>query len=125
MDKLRISSMDSVAVNKDKLLKTLRKNRKSHLIFYIKAIEGYRKQSIKRLEKELVAAKAGKPFRGTTQLKKPESYTSDYDRAIKMLEWCVDDEVNISDTDYDCYVLDNWRWKKDWMTSNTGYTRTK
>jgi len=37
MDKLRISSMSSVAVKKGELLKVLKKNRGKHLAFYLPA----------------------------------------------------------------------------------------
>ncbi len=122
MEKLRISSMDSVAVDKAKLIKTLEVNRKKHVATYMKARVGWAKQSVKKLEQMLKNAKANKKFESCTDLEKPISHKEDYDRAIDMLKWCVDDIVNVSQSDYNEYVLDNWHWKSH-FTSNTGRYR--
>ena len=51
----------------------------------------------------------------------PDDHTSDYDRAIGMLEMEVNDIVTIDQEDYSNYVDDNWAWKNQWSLSNTNY----
>lgn len=58
----------------------------------------------------------------------PEDHTSDYDRAIRMMQSSVFDKVKLTVEEYDSYVLNNWNWKKNFITVNAGYVdsmRTK
>ena len=57
-------------------------------------------------------------------LQEPQDQTADYDRAIRMMEMSEDEIIEISELDFECYVLDNWAWKKNFLISNMGYSAT-
>lgn len=42
---------------------------------------------------------------------------------IKMLEMCVADEVTVTEQQFSQYVLDDWGWKKQFITTNARYSR--
>lgn len=60
-------------------------------------------------------------FNSSIGLQYPENHTSDYDRAIKMMESSIFDTVSLSSGEFDCYVLNNWSWKKSFISSSANY----
>ena len=54
----------------------------------------------------------------------PQDHGKDYERAIKMMELSVFDEVRLSVEEYDCYVLNNWEWKQQFLATNAFYVDT-
>ncbi len=48
--------------------------------------------------------------------------TRDYDRVISMLKMDLTDTVELSESDYSQYVLDDWQWKRQFLGSNRAYS---
>ena len=118
--------MNQVKVKKDELLKILRKNRAEHRDIFLKAQEKYREVAIKELDAQLKAARSGKPFvlAKIVQLILPKDYTTEYDRAIQMLDMSVDDTIIITAIEFQNYVQDIWNWSRDWAYSNSSYVKS-
>ncbi len=116
--------MNAITVDKAALLTKLRENREKHRAIFLEAQEGYRIAAIAELDKMLAEAKAGKKIRRTVTLVEPMDQTSDYDRAISMLEMSVDDKITLEEHDFQSFVQDQWRWKKQWSTSNSLYSKS-
>jgi len=114
----------NVKVNVKKLIKILKDNRAEHRKIFLEALEGYRNECIKTFEKQLSAAKAGKDFTVFFELHQPVDQTADYDRIIGMLEMSTDIVINLTETEYQSYVLDKWDWKANFIISNAGYSPT-
>jgi hypothetical protein len=51
----------------------------------------------------------------------PENHTKEYERAIRMMNASVYDEVKLSEHEFDSYVLNNWEWKNKFVVSNSLY----
>ena len=115
--------MELIKVNKTELLSALKENRSKHRTIFENAQMGYRKKAIELLDKALQDAREGREITTFIQLKAPIDQTSDYDRAIKMIEMCVGDIVEINEEDFACYVMDDWSWKKQFLTTNAFYTK--
>lgn len=116
--------MNAVRVSKSMLLETLKRNRAEHRKIFLEALDGYRKEAIKQLEAQLERAKSGKKFSVYISLTQPQDQTKDYDRAIGMLELSLDTEISLPETDYRNYVLDEWNWKAQFLSSNVAYSAT-
>ncbi len=117
----RISKMDHVKVTIHDLLTKLRTNRGTHREIFERAQKGYRAAMIEELDRMLKeAASGGKIIRGVS-MPEPEDHTDDYDRAILMLDMCVDKEVFITATEFECLVMDNWGWSRSFTASNNSY----
>jgi hypothetical protein len=116
--------MDSIKVKKAALLKILRKNRAEHRQIFEEAIEGYRKAVIKEFEHRLNEIKAGKKIDVIIRLQQPQDQTKDYDRVIGMLEMSVDDVVELDEQSYKQYVMDDWSWTNNFLSSNSTYSVT-
>lgn len=117
--------MEIVKIKKSELLETLRKNRQEHRAIFEEAQVGYRAEAIKLLDKALQDAKAGRTIITFVKLNSPIDQTKDYDRAIKMIEMSVDENIEISEADFANYVLDDWHWKQNFMTTNAFYCGKK
>lgn len=51
----------------------------------------------------------------------PDSHLDDYDTAIGMLEMHAEATVPLTIEEYGAYVKDQWRWKDEWIGSNSKY----
>jgi len=110
-----------VQVNKDKLLKKLKKNRKKHVEIFEQAQEAYRKQMIEELDRALKDAKAGKKIKRAFTLPVPENHVEDFDTVIQMLEWHQDDEIELHPSDFQQYVENKWGWQKSFTANTESY----
>lgn len=116
-------SMSEVRLKKSQVLDALRDNREDHRRRFEEAMEGYKEQAVRTLEKHIEQIKANDPERVTLNLPLPEDHTDDYDHAISMLEWSQDDEVILNRYEFRTYIEDDWDWKQQWMTTNQLYTQ--
>lgn len=57
-------------------------------------------------------------------LSQPVNQTRSYDRVIGMLEMALAEEVELSEEDYQQYVMDEWSWREVFLTSNASYSST-
>lgn len=114
--------MESVTVNKSDLLEALNTNRDAHRAIFEEALAGYKTEAERLLEGHLAAVRSGKVRTVLVNLPMPEDHTRDYDRAIKMIEMSVDTEITIDETSFSQYVMDDWRWKRQFLTSNSTYS---
>jgi len=55
----------------------------------------------------------------------PQDHSRDYDRAIRMMQSSIYDEVQLTTDEYDAYVLNNWEWKKNFLATNTAYLNNR
>ena len=118
--------MKTVKVKKAKLLDTLRQNRDKHVEDFKDACTGYR-EAVEKNVKELL--KTVKKADSDTvldlelyiNLSKPVSHKKDYDIAISMLEWSVDEFVNLDQREFRQYVNDEWDWKETFAASTSFY----
>jgi hypothetical protein len=117
--------MGTVTVNRQKLLETVLMNRRAHRQEFESACVGYREEAIKHLEEMLTEAKQGKRIRRAIGLVEPMDQTKDYDRIIKMLEMSVDENIELTQGEFAQYVMDDWAWKGQFISSTMAYNIKK
>lgn len=113
--------MDKVVVNKQELLDKLVENRLKHNEIFLAAQLNYRQQMITELDRMLKEAREGKRFQRSVTLCEPVDHTKEYDAAIAMLTMSTDGEIQISHNDFAMFVLDDWQWKRNFLTTNSAY----
>jgi len=111
--------MKTVVVDKKELLSTLKKNRDNYRAMFEEALIGYRKLVIEKLDKAIQDAKTGKKIKTYFRIEEPVAQTPDYDRAISMLEWSLDDKIELTEHEFAQYVTDNWQWKMNFLLINS------
>jgi hypothetical protein len=116
--------MEEVTVDKEDLLTRLRANRDAHRTIFSEAVVGYRDAVITALERHLDEVKNGTVRTITVNLPEPEDHTKDYDRIITMCEMNVKDQITLTQDEFAQYVMDDWRWKRQFLASNSAYSQT-
>jgi RNA binding exosome subunit len=116
--------MDTITVDKTKLLDILKKNRTTHKAIYEEAFEGYRLECIRILEANLKNLHSKKKVIVSFYEQAPQDQTKDYDLIIRMLEMEVGSTIDLNQQQFANYVDDNWNWKHIWTTNNAKYSST-
>ena len=121
-----VNEMDALRVRVDKVLVLLRANRAQHREVFEEAIENYRIEALRQLEQRVEEIREGRDFDLGFVLPTPEDHTSDYDRAITMLELTKEagEEFVIMDRpQQQNYIMDDWGWKDAWIMNTMSYTQ--
>lgn len=105
---------------KSELVDIIQKNRTKHADEYTKARGGYQSKLVEFLENALAKAKKGGSIT-RVPFSPPKKYLDDYDRALKQLEMCVEDEIELNDQEFAQLVMDEWAWKREFTMSNMAY----
>lgn len=111
------------------LIEALKKNRKGHDALFQKALAGWKKAVAKASQAVLDAKDSPdeilKRLRDLNSHGRcPMDQTKEYDTAISMLDMTTDEQIELTQHQYQCYVEDDWDWKDEWMGSNSAYTET-
>lgn len=113
--------MRSVKVKCDELKTRLVVNRDFHIDDYLEMMEYY-EIDVERLANELLERVKNRDYSLMTVVAtKPESYESDYNAVIEMLEMSVDDEIELSNQEFKQYVMNEWNWKGGFDMLKTVY----
>ena len=116
---------ESIRVRRDKVLTTLKQNKEMHCKQFEEAIEGWI-DSAKAKAFEVLQELQSDKARETDiliHLPKPVSFEKEYEKAIKMFELEVRDEVDISNSDFQRFFLDEWSWKHDFLSNTIMYKK--
>lgn len=63
----------------------------------------------------------GLQFTVSLDLQYPEDHTKDYERAIRMMQASIYDNVKLSAEDFSRYVLNDWDWRDSFIANNAFY----
>lgn len=122
-DESELRGFQTVRVAKEKLLETLRRNHETHAKEFTDALAGWRTEIVARLEANLRKAKDGGDIVSRVDdLPMPEDHSTAYVRAIRMLEFSLDDEFELSNQEFNQFVLDEWGWTAGFKRMSAVYT---
>jgi hypothetical protein len=112
--------MKEITVPKDDLLIRLKQNRDDHRAIFEEALTGYQAESEAELQQQLELLRAGK--RRDIRIIKvvPRDHTSDYNRAVAMIEMALGDTITLSERDFAQYVMDDWGWQGEFLSNSYG-----
>lgn len=115
--------MKDIRVDKAQLLTEMRHNRDTHQAEYDKAVIAFRSRATALMEQQLELARNGGEIKLHVSLPVPEIHTDDYERAIAMLEWELDKEISLTETDFNTFVLNKWGWAASFTANTMSYNR--
>lgn len=116
--------MNSVKINRTRLLEIVNDNHRMHVQEYDEAVEDYKAAAIKLAQQNLKLARSGdmeKISKIRQMPPKPVSYEDNYIRATRMLELSVDDAIEVEEHVFNQLVLDEWGWKQQFATLAATY----
>jgi hypothetical protein len=115
-------NMKTVRVSKADLIATVTVNRDQHRETFIAAQEKFRERVIEQLDARLAEARQGKHVDLAIRLPEPVDYTDEYQRALDMLDWEIDDEVELDQQTFAQLVRNEWSWARMFASNTEAYT---
>jgi hypothetical protein len=116
--------MKQVLLDRNELLEIVRENRDKHVADYKEAVADYKKAVVNLAKENLALARTGR-LEDITRMKNapgaPVSYEDSYNRAIRMLELSVEDQIELEEQVFNQLVLDEWHWKQSFTIMNSTY----
>lgn len=112
-------------VKKDELLAILEENRTKHREVFLAALNGFHREAKKQLAAMVEQVTAGINTSVRIYLEAPRDHTSDYDRAIRMVQMHQSATIQLSEEDVAQYVQDDWGWKGAWLKNSSTYAAAK
>jgi hypothetical protein len=114
--------LTEVLLSKEALLEQVRTNYASHRQKFEEAMAGYKDKAIGLLYDHIERIKANAPEKVFVQLPMPEDHSRDYERVIEMLEWSKDDTLELDESEFSTYVLDQWGWQEGFAQTYAMYS---
>ena len=136
----------TVTISTHKLLVKLKANLKKHKAEYAEAVIGYKEMAAQRLKQELTAAthRLEKNFRMLEQridefdpdeqnntvvlmdtvhfkMMVPKDHSKAYEVAIQMAEWEENKTIDLLQSQFQCFVMDDWEWKDEFESVTKRY----
>jgi len=111
----------NTVINKEELIRTLKENCDKHQIVFEKAFKAFLKEVEKNLIERLDIVREGKHVELYIHLSEPSNHTKDYSRILTMLYMDVREEIELDETQFSQYVLDDWNWKEEWLSTTSNY----
>jgi hypothetical protein len=117
-------------VRRKELLDILHANRETHIADYKTACQGYKQialdkidETFKHLRKQVSEIKEGVMIQvcANLYLPLPVSYEKAYNQAIRMMELETEEVLQLTASQFACFVMDDWDWTNEWRTSTTPY----
>ena len=116
--------MNAIKMKRLELLDIVRANKDKHVTDYNESVTDYKALTIKVAQFNLKLSKTGdleqfKRFKSMPSA--PNSYEDSYKRAIRMLELSVEDVIEVEEDVFNQLVLDEWQWKRGFITTSATY----
>jgi hypothetical protein len=114
----------TMKVDKAQLIAKIKDNKAKHIEEYKQAVEDYKAEAEKQLKAQSEAlAKGSLEIR--IQLVTPVNQEAEYDKLVTMFEWDVDNQVELSQGEFNEYVLDETAFAVQAKMLNSTYSRNK
>ena len=117
--------MKNVTISVPQLLEHLRVNREKHIADYAEAMDVYRDLLIDKLTSALNKACAKEDVSHHIEIDRPTNYVKSYDDAIAMLEWNVETQVTLDQSEFKQFVQDEWAWTRQFGATASMYKGMK
>lgn len=95
----------TVKIKKKELIKKIKENKDAHIVDYQEAVIAYKNEAEKQLKQQLKDLKGGS-LDVKLKITSPVDKSDEYDKIITMFEWETRDEVELTQNEFNEYVLD-------------------
>ena len=117
---MRQNGNRTIKVVKADLIKKIIENKEAHIEAYAKAEVAYKKEALKQLAELTDKVNKG-DMTVRLNLTTPVDNRKNYDKITGMFEWDVEDEVELSQQEYNEYILDETEAARHALMSNSAY----
>lgn len=115
--------MEKIKVSKQRLIDSIIENRVKHSNEFSEAHYNWKVKVREAFAKKMqeIEEDNWEDLNCTAYLPKPQHHLKDYDLALQMLDFSVDDEIEIEQHEFNQYVMDDWAWKAGFALTNSSY----
>jgi hypothetical protein len=113
--------MNDVRMDKTVLISIIKLNKDKHVKEYNEAVIGYRESVAKELQTKLDICKSGGNFSMGSSLDKPQCFENEYNVVLRKLELSLDVTIELNDTQFKNFVLDEWSWTSSFKSTSAIY----
>jgi hypothetical protein len=114
--------MEKIRVKKEELLQKLTVNFGKWKKVHRRAMNAYWRTVSSTLRKSRIKAVRKDPtWMSGIVLTPPEDHSDDFETAIRMLRMSCEDEVEVSEEDFNSYVLNRWHWRQGYIARASVY----
>ena len=117
---MRQNGSRTMMVVKADLIKKIIENKEAHIEAYAKAEVAYKKEALKQLS-ELTKKVEGGDMSVRLNLTTPVDNRKNYDKIVDMFEWDVNDNVELTQQEFNEYILDETEAARHAFASNMAY----
>jgi hypothetical protein len=111
-----------VTIDTAAVTEKVRHNRARHQRVYTAALDGYVKDTRRKLLAEArLLLREHVPHAVRINVYPPGDHTKDYDRVLAMLEMHTDPTITMNEQTFAQFVLDDWDWKDEWLATTSTY----
>ena len=110
----------TIRLQKVDLLSKLKEHKQNHIEEYEKAVKAYKLEAMEQLNSLIEKAEKGER-KLSLKLVEPLDHSKDYDNIIEMFKWEVEDIVELSQSEFRQYVLDDNTFSQSAKLSNSAY----
>ena len=103
--------MNTVQIERKELLRILKENKEKHVQEYNEAIVERNIVVVEQMRELIVQFESGEKDLEHITFPLPKSQEKEYNKAIRMVELDVRDSIELSEHDFEQWVLDEWGWK--------------
>lgn len=123
-----------IKVKTSNALSMLKTNKENHILEYKKQVQGWKK-SMEEYEQNLAKWRQDTPediFKAEKYSEenpkpkeplKPMAYTKDYDKYIELLEAHVEDNIQISEYEYQQIIKNQFNWTSTFLCNSNMYSK--
>lgn len=112
----------TMKIKKDQLIEKILANKEAHIKEYNVAVEAYKKEAAKQLKLAAKELKGGS-LKIKLQLVTPVNNAEEYDKVVEMFQWEVNNEIELTQKEFNEYVHDDNETARLAHFSNSTYTR--
>ena len=110
-------------IKREDLLERVKKAREAHVEQYKKAKASWKKKLLAAAQAIVDAGERVRKYPGVlTELSRmPTCHTASFDRAIKLLELTVEEQIALEPHDFDKLIMGKWSWRETFVYTNAAY----
>ena len=111
----------TIKVDKKQLIAKIKENKENHIKEYEKAVENFKKEAAKKIKELSVSLKNENFDKLKLSMTVPENRSNEYDKLVLQFEWEIEDQVELSQGEFNEYIHDETPFAKQAKYSNTFY----
>lgn len=96
----------TMKISKTALISKIEENKQAHIIDYNEAVEAYHKKAADQIKKASKDLKEGS-LKISISLVAPVNRVDEYDKIIEMFKWEMDEEIELTQSEFNEYVHDD------------------